>query len=79
MQGAQVEQSVIQALNNIANEMDQWDAVVIIRGGGAAADLSGFDTLLLAENVAQFPLPIITGIGHEKDDTVIDLVSHTRV
>ena len=79
MQGAQVEQSVIQALNNIANEMEQWDAVVIIRGGGAAADLSGFDTLLLAENVAQFPLPIITGIGHEKDDTVIDLVSHTRV
>lgn len=79
MQGAQVEQSVIQALNVIANEMEQWDAVVIIRGGGAATDLTGFDTLLLAENVAQFPLPVITGIGHEKDDTVIDLVSHTRV
>lgn len=79
MQGTQVEQSIINALNAIANEMERWDAVVIIRGGGAAADLTGFDTLLLAENVAQFPLPIITGIGHEKDDTVIDLVSHTRV
>ena len=53
--------------------------VVIIRGGGATSDLQGFDSLLLAENVAQFPLPIITGIGHERDDTVIDLIAHTRV
>ena len=56
-----------------------FDAVVIIRGGGATADLSGFDTLALAENVAQFPLPIITGIGHERDESILDMVSHTRV
>lgn len=79
MQGEQVERTIISALNQIALEYDKWDAVVIIRGGGAVADLTGFDTLALAENVAQFPLPIITGIGHERDDTVIDLVSHTRV
>jgi exodeoxyribonuclease VII large subunit len=59
--------------------MDSWDIVVIIRGGGSTSDLSGFDTLALAENVAQFPLPVITGIGHERDDTVIDMVAHTRV
>lgn len=79
MQGNDVERSVIAALNDIAEDMDNWDAVVIIRGGGATTDLSGFDTLNLAENVAQFPLPIITGIGHERDDTIIDMVSHTRV
>jgi len=79
MQGEGVEQSVIKALNDIAVHHDLWDVVVIIRGGGAISDLSGFDTLELAENVAQFPIPIITGIGHERDDTVIDMVSHTRV
>jgi exodeoxyribonuclease VII large subunit len=79
MQGDGVERSIIGALNDIAAEMDEWDVVVIIRGGGASSDLNGFDTLALAENVAQFPLPIITGIGHERDDTVIDMVSHTRV
>lgn len=79
MQGEEVEQSIINALNAIAAEADCWDAVVIIRGGGATSDLQGFDTLALAENVAQFPLPVITGIGHERDDTVIDMVAHTRV
>jgi exodeoxyribonuclease VII large subunit len=79
MQGDGVEQSIISALNAIASDMDSWDIVVIIRGGGSTSDLSGFDTLALAENVAQFPLPIITGIGHERDDTVIDMVAHTRV
>lgn len=79
MQGKQVESSIISALESIAAELEQWDTVVIIRGGGSATDLSGFDTLPLAENVSQFPLPIITGIGHERDDTVIDLVAHTRV
>lgn len=79
MQGNEVEKSVIQALNRIANRQDEWDVVVIIRGGGATSDLQGFDSLLLAENVAQFPLPIITGIGHERDDTVIDMIAHTRV
>ncbi|MBQ6966114.1 MAG: exodeoxyribonuclease VII large subunit [Bacteroidaceae bacterium] len=79
MQGNEVESSVIAALNQIARRMDEWDVVVIIRGGGSTSDLSGFDSLALAENVAQFPLPIITGIGHERDDTVIDLIAHTRV
>ena len=52
---------------------------MIIRGGGATADLSGFDTLALAENVANFPLPVITGIGHERDESILDMISHTRV
>lgn len=79
MQGDRVEGSIIEALDCIAAESDQWDVVVIIRGGGATSDLSGFDTYLLAANCAQFPLPIITGIGHERDDTVLDVVAHTRV
>lgn len=79
MQGENVESTVISALERVYNQCDEWDAVVIIRGGGATTDLSGFDSLLLAEHVAQFPIPVITGIGHERDDTVIDLVSHTRV
>lgn len=79
MQGERVEESIIAALDTINEERDNWDVVVIIRGGGATSDLSGFDTYLLAANCAQFPLPIITGIGHERDDTVIDSVAHTRV
>ena len=79
MQGERVEQSVIQALNLINNRIDDFDAVVIIRGGGATSDMSGFDTLPLAENVANFPLPIITGIGHDRDECELDMVSHTRV
>lgn len=79
MQGERVESSIIEALNRIAAERDKWDVVVIIRGGGATSDLSGFDTYPLATNCAQFPLPIITGIGHERDETVLDAVAHTRV
>ena len=79
MQGDRVEETVIAALDRIAAERDLWDVVVIIRGGGATSDLSGFDTYDLAANCAQFPLPIITGIGHERDDTVLDVVAHTRV
>ena len=79
MQGEQVEQSIISALNEIYGKLDNYDCVVIIRGGGATADLSGFDTLLLAEHVANFPLPIITGIGHERDECVLDMISHLRV
>jgi exodeoxyribonuclease VII large subunit len=66
-------------LYTLHSTLSTFDCVVIIRGGGSTSDLSGFDTLALAENVAQFPLPIITGIGHERDDTIIDMVSHTRV
>ena len=79
MQGEQVEDSIIRALNRINAGHGRWDVVVIIRGGGATSDLSGFDTYELATNCAQFPIPIITGIGHERDDTVIDKVAHTRV
>ena len=111
MQGEQVEQSVIAALERIFQQCERlemkdekydypggenaadesnhishfsplpspFNCVVIIRGGGATADLSGFDTLALAENVAQFPLPIITGIGHDRDESILDMVSHTRV
>ena len=81
MQGEQVEQSVISALNQIYNLHSplNFDVVVIIRGGGATADLSGFDTLALAENVAQFPLPVITGIGHDRDESILDMVANTRV
>lgn len=79
MQGERVEQSVIAALEHIYDNVDDYDCVVIIRGGGATSDMSGFDTLALAENVAQFPLPIITGIGHDRDESVLDMVSCIRV
>ena len=87
MQGEQVEQSIIAALNRVYETTvpvgspsgDPFDCVVIIRGGGATADLSGFDTLALAENVANFPLPVITGIGHDRDESILDMVCHTRV
>ena len=78
MQGEGVEQSIIAALNRIYTSL-AFDCVVIIRGGGATSDMSGFDTLALAENVANFPLPIITGIGHDRDESILDMVSHTRV
>ena len=79
MQGDSVEQCIINALNQINSREEDFDCVVIIRGGGATADLSGFDTLNLAENVANFPLPIITGIGHERDESILDMVSFQRM
>ena len=87
MQGEGVEQSIIDALENIYSRSEEcgvrsensFDCVVIIRGGGATSDMSGFDTLALAENVANFPLPIITGIGHDRDESILDMVSHIRV
>lgn len=79
MQGEGIEQSIIAALDGINAAADNFDCVVIIRGGGATSDLSGFDTLALAENVANFPLPVITGIGHERDESVLDMVAHTSV
>lgn len=79
MQGSQTEASIIGALNKIFIYRDLFDVVVLIRGGGATSDLNSFDSYLLALNCAQFPLPIITGIGHERDDTVLDTIAHTRV
>ena len=77
MQGSAAEQGIIEALNSIASNIDLWDAVVIIRGGGATSDLGCFDTYDLANNCAQFPLPIITGIGHLRDESLLDIVAHT--
>ena len=79
MQGDRVEESILAALDNINRQAGDFDVVVIIRGGGATSDLSCFDSYWLAAACAQFPLPIITGIGHERDDTVLDSVAHTRV
>lgn len=79
MQGEKTEQSVIAALDRIYNHIDCFDVVVIIRGGGATSDLNSFDSYLLAANCAQFPLPVVTGIGHERDDTILDMVAHTRM
>lgn len=79
MQGEGIERSIIEALDSINAVCDDYDAVVIIRGGGATSDMAGFDTLALAENVANFPIPIITGIGHDRDESILDMVSHTRV
>jgi len=77
MQGNDTEKTIINALDKIANEMENWDVVVIIRGGGAVSDLSGFETYELANACAQFPIPILTGIGHQRDLTILDLVAHT--
>lgn len=79
MQGRGLEESIIGALGQIADEADQWDVVVIIRGGGATSDLSDFDSYPLAACIAQMPLPVITGIGHERDETVLDHVAHTHL
>ncbi|MCD7978677.1 MAG: exodeoxyribonuclease VII large subunit [Tannerellaceae bacterium] len=79
MQGEKTESSIIAALERIYQYVDCFDVVVIIRGGGATSDLNSFDSYLMAANCAQFPLPVITGIGHERDDTILDLVAHTRM
>ena len=79
MQGEGVSQGVVAALDAINREIDEFDVVVIIRGGGATSDMSGFDTLELARHVANFPLPVITGIGHDRDECVLDIVAHRRV
>ena len=78
MQGEDAAQSIIKALDKIFEEKDNYDAVVIIRGGGASTDLLAFDEYDLAYTITQFPLPIITGIGHERDESVCDMVAHTR-
>lgn len=79
MQGQQTESSVIAALERIFEVQDYFDVVVIIRGGGATVDLASFDSYQLAFNVANFPIPVITGIGHDRDETVLDHVAHTSV
>ena len=79
MQGQHVPESISAALMQIADEADLWDVVVVIRGGGATSDLSDYDSYPLAACVAQHPLPIIIGVGHDRDETVLDHVAHTSV
>ena len=79
MQGDNAPKSIIKALNKIASEEDKWDMVVIIRGGGATTDLGCFDDYELASHCAQFPLPILSGIGHTRDMSIVDMVAHTSV
>ena len=79
MQGNSAPPSIIAALDQVAAEADQWDCVVIIRGGGATSDLQAFEDYDLAANVAQFPLPVVIGIGHERDITVLDYIANTRL
>lgn len=78
MQGERTAPTVLAALELVENTIDLWDAVVIIRGGGATTDLNGFDNYDLARRVATFPLPVIVGIGHERDRTVLDEVACVR-
>ena len=79
MQGEKAAGSIINALLTIAGKAEQYDAMVVIRGGGSQLDLDCFDDYELAAHVAQFPLPVLTGIGHERDETITDLVAHTRL
>lgn len=79
MQGEKTSQSIREALSSIEMSIDVWDCVAILRGGGATSDLNGFDDIELARAVATFPIPVIVGIGHERDRTVLDEIAHTRV
>ncbi|MFC2086531.1 exodeoxyribonuclease VII large subunit, partial [Bacteroidota bacterium] len=79
MQGDKAEESIIQALDKIYNYEDFFDVVIIIRGGGSKLDLSCFDSYWLSYHITQFPIPVITGIGHERDDTIVDTVANTRL
>ncbi|UCH14261.1 MAG: exodeoxyribonuclease VII large subunit [Bacteroidales bacterium] len=79
MQGEEAETSIVEALDKIYKYEDFFDIVVIIRGGGSQADLSCFNNYWLSYNVAQFPLPVLTGIGHEQDESVVDIVAHTKL
>ena len=78
MQGEEASFSIIAALQKIKKQIDLFDLVVIIRGGGSQIDLSCFDDYELSAGIARFPLPVVTGIGHERDDTVVDMVAHTK-
>lgn len=78
MQGSEAPNSIINALHKI-NKLDSYDLVVLIRGGGSQLDLECFDDYDLCSHLAQFPIPVITGIGHERDDTISDMVAHTKL
>ncbi len=75
VQGAEAENSIVEALGRIAEQLEEFDAVAILRGGGSASDLNCFNAYRLCAHIAQFPLPVVTGIGHDKDTSVADLVA----
>lgn len=79
MQGEAAEESIVAALCAVAESEERFDAVVLIRGGGSRSDLNCFNAYRLCSYVAQFPLPVITGIGHDKDTSVADMVAHTAL
>ncbi|MBK8877438.1 MAG: exodeoxyribonuclease VII large subunit [Haliscomenobacter sp.] len=79
MQGNQVETEIVAQLGRIRNQAGRYDAVAIIRGGGARLDLAGFDSIPLCRAIAAFPLPVFTGIGHDIDETLADLVAHSAL
>ncbi len=79
MQGNEAPGSIIDSLSRIYENEDEFDVVVIIRGGGSQSDLNCFDDYELAMNIAQFPLPVVTGIGHEKDESIADIVANTKL
>ena len=78
MQGEEAEMSILDALSDIKSHSNEFGIAVIIRGGGSQIDLSCFDSYALASEVARFPLPVVTGIGHQRDDTVVDIVARTK-
>ncbi len=79
MQGSEAEESIIKAILKVYTNIDNYDLLVIIRGGGATLDLECFDTYGLASHITQFPIPVITGIGHERDETIADIVANTSL
>lgn len=79
MQGVQAEESIINSLEKIYQYEELFDIAVLIRGGGSQADLNCFNNYLLASHISQFPLPVLTGIGHDKDESVTDIVAHTKL
>ena len=79
MQGEAAEESIVAALCAVAEQLEKFDAVVLIRGGGSRSDLNCFNAYRLCAHVAQFPLPVVTGIGHDKDTSVADMVAHTAL
>lgn len=79
LQGEYAAASIIKALEAVCADSEHWDCVVIIRGGGATTDLMCFDNYELAANIALYPIPVIIGIGHERDITLLDYVANMRV
>lgn len=79
VQGREAEPSIISALEQVYERASEFDVVAILRGGGSQSDLSCFDSYALASNVAQFPLPVIAGIGHDRDVSVVDMVAHASL